>query len=65
MFPRPTSLGCERYLSRMISFCDDGDVYCALGAEKSVHRSYLDKYGAKAVEFIKEQVDKLSVPVVN
>jgi hypothetical protein len=48
----------------MISFCDDGDVYCALGAEKSVHRSYLEKYGANAVEFIKEQVDKLSVPVV-
>ncbi|PNY25129.1 Acetylxylan esterase 2 [Tolypocladium capitatum] len=43
---------CTKYADRLVSYCDTGDVYCDLGADGKVHRSYVQKYGDDTVKYI-------------
>ncbi|KHN98641.1 Cutinase [Metarhizium album ARSEF 1941] len=55
LFPRKNSANCEKYASKMASWCDTGDVYCDLGDDRAVHGQYIEKYGREIIQFI---VDK-------
>jgi len=62
-FPHTAQQDCKGYESRLASYCDDGDEFCAKGKSLAPHLGYLSKYATEATSFIKSQVDKLSVPV--
>ncbi|KAK9444280.1 Cutinase [Metarhizium brunneum] len=55
LFPRNNSASCEKYASKIASWCDTGDVYCDLGEDTAVHGQYFSNYGPEIVQFI---VDK-------
>ncbi|TWU71995.1 hypothetical protein ED733_003056 [Metarhizium rileyi] len=55
LFPRKNSGDCEKYASKIASWCDTGDTYCDLGNDKAVHGNYLSKYGKDIVQFIFEK----------
>ena len=57
VFPRLNITGCAAAESKMISYCDAGDRVCEGGEELSVHRQYVQKYGAAAVDFIVSKVN--------
>jgi acetylxylan esterase len=63
MFPRPKEQTCAPYTSRMISFCDQGDTFCASGDSVQVHASYLNKYSTQAAAFVEQKVKQLTIPV--
>ncbi|PHH70021.1 hypothetical protein CDD82_7388 [Ophiocordyceps australis] len=43
---------CNQYSSRIVSYCDSGDVYCDSGNSNAVHHGYLANYTDAAVDFI-------------
>lgn len=51
IFPRPAG-ALEAFSSRLASFCDVGDVYCASGSSHAVHLGYVGEYGTAAANFV-------------
>ncbi|KAK2770693.1 hypothetical protein FQN53_005383 [Emmonsiellopsis sp. PD_33] len=51
LFPR-LSGQCEKYASRMRSYCDAGDPVCDSGFDREVHRRVVEKYKNDAVGFV-------------
>ncbi|PON25811.1 hypothetical protein TGAM01_v205248 [Trichoderma gamsii] len=49
---------CKSYASRIISYCDTGDVYCDSGNNVTVHHLYIDRYGSEIVDFVVSQYQK-------
>jgi len=62
-FPHTATQDCKGYESRMVSYCDDGDEFCAKGKSLGPHMAYMGKYATEAASFIKSQVSKLTVPL--
>ncbi|KAK4631028.1 Acetylxylan esterase [Fulvia fulva] len=60
IFPRKNVANFEAtgLASRMKSYCDEGDPYCASGkfSEISVHLRYVQEYGAEATQFVVDQI---------
>ncbi|KAK4683024.1 hypothetical protein QC764_121430 [Podospora pseudoanserina] len=55
LFARKNITACEPYAARIRSWCDEGDIYCDLGSDRSVHGSYFANYTLDAAEFIAER----------
>ncbi|KAK4065959.1 CAZyme family CE5 [Trichoderma aggressivum f. europaeum] len=51
---------CKKYASRIISYCDKGDIYCDAGTNTTVHHLYIDRYGDEIVDFVVSQFEKSS-----
>ncbi|KAL6880853.1 carbohydrate esterase [Trichoderma novae-zelandiae] len=51
---------CKSYASRIVSYCDTGDIYCDAGTNSTVHHLYIDRYGDEIVDFVVGQFDKSS-----
>lgn len=49
---------CKSYASRIISYCDTGDIYCDSGSNATVHHLYIDRYGNDIVDFVVSQYQK-------
>ncbi|KAM0512966.1 hypothetical protein ACHAPE_008326 [Trichoderma viride] len=49
---------CKSYASRIISYCDTGDIYCDSGSNATVHHLYIDRYGSDIVDFVVNQYQK-------
>ncbi|KAK1245470.1 hypothetical protein MKX08_005099 [Trichoderma sp. CBMAI-0020] len=49
---------CKSYASRIISYCDTGDIYCDGGSNATVHHLYIDRYGSDIVDFVVSQYQK-------
>ncbi|KAL7963774.1 carbohydrate esterase family 5 protein [Trichoderma compactum] len=49
---------CKKYASRIISYCDKGDIYCDAGTNATVHHLYIDRYGDEIVDFVVSQYEK-------
>lgn len=49
---------CKSYASRIVSYCDTGDVYCDSGSNATVHHLYIDRYGSDIVDFVVSQYQK-------
>ncbi|KAL7921778.1 carbohydrate esterase family 5 protein [Trichoderma austrokoningii] len=49
---------CKSYASRIISYCDTGDVYCDGGSNVTVHHLYIERYGSEIVDFVVSQYQK-------
>ncbi|GAA6008303.1 uncharacterized protein JCM10292_005525 [Rhodotorula paludigena] len=57
IFPRRDTRCFEPFASRMQSFCDRGDTFCASGNSIATHLSYVRKFGDQAANFVVEQVN--------
>ncbi|PWI71635.1 carbohydrate esterase family 5 protein [Purpureocillium lilacinum] len=51
---------CERYSSRLISYCDTGDTFCDSGDIPSVHTSYIKLYGDKVIKYVVDRYNSAS-----
>ncbi|KAL2758989.1 carbohydrate esterase family 5 protein, partial [Sodiomyces alcalophilus JCM 7366] len=51
LFPRANITACESYAPKIMSWCDEGDFFCARGDNGAAHGSYFDAYGEDSVEF--------------
>ncbi|KAL7944237.1 carbohydrate esterase family 5 protein [Trichoderma barbatum] len=49
---------CKSYASRIISYCDTGDIYCDSGSNRTVHHVYFERYGDEIVDFVVSQYEK-------
>ncbi|UKZ86298.1 uncharacterized protein TrAFT101_002135 [Trichoderma asperellum] len=49
---------CKSYSSRIISYCDTGDIYCDSGSNTTVHHLYIERYGDDIVNFVVSQYEK-------
>ncbi|KAL6826713.1 carbohydrate esterase family 5 protein [Trichoderma sp. SZMC 28015] len=49
---------CKKYASKIISYCDKGDIYCDSGSNLTVHHLYIDRYGDEIVDFVVSQYEK-------
>ncbi|OTA04821.1 CE5 acetyl xylan esterase AXE2 [Trichoderma parareesei] len=49
---------CKSYASRIVSYCDTGDIYCDAGTNSTVHHMYLQRYGDEIVDFVVSQFEK-------
>lgn len=49
---------CKSYASRIISYCDTGDIYCDAGTNSTVHHMYIQRYGDEIVDFVVSQFEK-------
>ncbi|UKZ54574.1 hypothetical protein TrVGV298_008383 [Trichoderma virens] len=49
---------CKKYASRIISYCDKGDIYCDAGGNQTVHHLYIERYGDEIVDFVVSQYEK-------
>jgi acetylxylan esterase len=48
----PSTQKCDKYVGRMISWCDASDARCDSGNSLAVHMTYLKRYKQKAVDFV-------------
>ncbi|PHH65026.1 hypothetical protein CDD81_3424 [Ophiocordyceps australis] len=51
---------CNKYSSRIVSYCDTGDVYCDTGDIRPVHANYLNRYTDETVSFILDRFQAAS-----
>ena len=58
-FLRNNPQACEPFASRIQSYCDFDDLYCAQGKSLIVHISYVVKYGTDAMNFIMKKYDAM------
>ncbi|KAL7792171.1 carbohydrate esterase family 5 protein [Trichoderma ceciliae] len=49
---------CKSYASRIVSYCDTGDIYCDSGSNVTVHHLYIERYGNDIVDFVVSQYEK-------
>ena len=49
LFPRNGT--CDKYASKIQSYCDTGDPFCSGGKNLTVHVGYVKEYGAAAMNF--------------
>lgn len=56
LLARPQNISCEPYASKIKSYCDEGDPYCAKGGNLTAHLVYVGKYGTEAREFVNEKI---------
>jgi hypothetical protein len=52
MFPRGANMALDPFASRLQSFCDNNDPFCAGGNNTNVHLTYLNRYQSQAESFI-------------
>ncbi|GAA5924652.1 hypothetical protein JCM10213_000407 [Rhodosporidiobolus nylandii] len=52
IFPRGSTSCFDQIASKIQSYCDTGDEFCASGASLQVHLSYVTKYGEQAASFV-------------
>ncbi|GJN89421.1 hypothetical protein Rhopal_002401-T1 [Rhodotorula paludigena] len=57
IFPRRDTSCFEPFASRIQSFCDQGDTFCASGNSIATHLSYVRKFGDQATDFVVKQVN--------
>ncbi|KAH8844084.1 hypothetical protein MCOR27_008559 [Pyricularia oryzae] len=55
VFPRKNIAGCGNMISRMVSYCDEDDLFCDSGKSLDIHVTYVQRYGAAAAKFILDQ----------
>lgn len=55
-WPRRTNSACTGYTSKIQSYCDYNDPYCASGNNATVHGTYLQDYGTQAAKFVVSQL---------
>lgn len=61
LFPRTNADGCKVYADRLVSYCDDGDVYCDSGLFMAPHYQYMANYGWNAGAYICEKASEAGV----
>ncbi|KJZ73308.1 hypothetical protein HIM_07312 [Hirsutella minnesotensis 3608] len=49
---------CEGYSDRLVSYCDTGDTYCDAGRNRTVHVSYIYRYGDEVRKFVVDRYNK-------
>ncbi|KAF2722012.1 carbohydrate esterase family 5 protein [Polychaeton citri CBS 116435] len=54
--PQPQLSTLATYGSRIRSYCDAGDPFCAGGNNLAVHQGYVSKYGTAATDFVVSKV---------
>lgn len=52
LFPRGSDQSLESFSSKIHSYCDFGDLFCASGTSTLIHLAYVTKYGSEAVDFV-------------
>lgn len=64
LFPRNPNQSLQPFASRIRSYCDIGDPFCAaIGLDVLAHLDYTLLYGADATSFAVSQLHKVSIPV--
>ncbi|KAJ9137565.1 Cutinase-domain-containing protein [Pleurostoma richardsiae] len=58
LFPRQNLSACDPYSSKMRSWCDTGDRYCAGGNNTLTHGTYFANYTMDAVNFIVQKYNE-------
>ncbi|KAI6374790.1 hypothetical protein MCOR25_003054 [Pyricularia grisea] len=62
VFPRKNVAGCGDMASRMVSYCDEDDLFCDSGKSLDVHVLYVQRYGDAAVKFILDKAKAAAQP---
>lgn len=58
LFVRNGLGACANFTSKIVSYCDTGDVYCSSGANRTVHGLYLVKYPEELKQFVIDHYNK-------
>lgn len=56
MFPRLADQSLEPFASKIHSYCDAGDLFCASGASTLIHLGYTLEYNNDAKRFILSKI---------
>ncbi|CAI4212382.1 unnamed protein product [Parascedosporium putredinis] len=64
MFNRPDISACEALGDRIVSYCDEGDVFCDAGSPPVtlVHLVYVQVYGQEVVQYLVRQFQSANLP---
>ncbi|TLD33078.1 hypothetical protein PspLS_01125 [Pyricularia sp. CBS 133598] len=62
VFPRKNVPGCGDMISRMVSYCDEDDLFCDSGKSLDIHVTYVQRYGQAAVKFILDRANAPAAP---
>lgn len=57
---RPAGFDCPDYASRIQSYCDSADPFCAKGNDQATHQGYAKEYGQQALQFVQTKLSALS-----
>jgi len=52
IYPRQNLTACDPYASRIHSYCDAGDPFCASGNDVNVHVTYQDVYTQASIDWV-------------
>ena len=55
IFVRDEEGACSNFADKIVSYCDDGDVYCDAGQNDTVHGLYLERYSQEVQDFVVSQ----------
>lgn len=58
LFARQDIAACAPYASKMMSWCNTGDVYCDKGDVRAVHSSYFRLYTEDVTNFVVSMYEK-------
>ena len=61
LFPRPSSETLAPFASKIQSYCDTGDPFCASGANLSAHLDYTQKYNTAASQFVTKELNAAGI----
>lgn len=56
MFPRLSDQSLEPFASKIHSYCDRGDLFCASGTSTVIHVGYTSEYNRDAAKFILSKI---------
>ena len=61
LFPRPSSESLAPFASKIQSYCDTGDPFCAGGSNLTAHLDYTTKYNTAASQFVTAKLNAAGI----
>jgi acetylxylan esterase len=61
LFPRPSSESLAPFASKIESYCDTGDPFCADGTDLEAHLDYTTKYDTAASQFVTAKLNAAGI----
>jgi acetylxylan esterase len=61
LFPRPASESLSSFASKIQSYCDTGDPFCASGDNLEAHLDYTQKYNSAASTFVTARLNAAGI----
>lgn len=59
---RPEGFECPGFASRIQSYCDSDDPFCAKGNSTEAHQAYGQRYGREALSFVQKKLAEMPPP---